>query len=135
MPHLVILDTPNLDAQTDMTRPCRTLADTMLKVEDEADQPISPTSGVRVLACLAARCAVTDGSGDHAFVYLNPRRGRGRSDAVRQHTREMLSAAAQDHFAPLLAQRPAGLTLQVDGSPEVFDTKFGNPHPLFQKAR
>ena len=40
---------------------------------------------------------------------------------------------ARAHLAPLLASRPIGLTLQVDEGPEVFDGKFGNLHPLFQK--
>ena len=37
------------------------------------------------------------------------------------------------HFAPVLARRPVGLTLQVDVGNEVFDAKFGNLHPLFAR--
>jgi 5-carboxymethyl-2-hydroxymuconate isomerase len=33
----------------------------------------------------------------------------------------------------VLARRPVGLTLQVDEGHEVFDAKFGNLHPLFNK--
>ena len=36
MPHLVILYTPNLESETDMTALCRSLADTMLAVKDDA---------------------------------------------------------------------------------------------------
>ena len=35
MPHLVILYTPNLERELDMSALCRALADTMLAVRDE----------------------------------------------------------------------------------------------------
>jgi 5-carboxymethyl-2-hydroxymuconate isomerase len=59
--------------------------------------------------------------------------GRGRSEEVRRAAGEALLATARAHFAPLLASRPVGLTLQIDEGPEVYDAKFGNLHPLFQK--
>jgi 5-carboxymethyl-2-hydroxymuconate isomerase len=135
MPHLVILYTPNLDAETDMGALCRTLADTMQTVRDEAGKPVFPTGGIRVLAYPAAHYAVADGSGDFAFCYLNLRMGRGRSAATQQAAGQALADAAKAHFAPLLArERRVGLTLQVDEGPEVFDAKFGNLHPLFSKT-
>ena len=134
MPHLVILYTRQLDAETDMTALCRALADTMLTVKDDAEKQVFPTGGVRVLAYPAAHSAVADGLGDHAFVYLNLRMGRGRSAAVQQQAGEALSAAARKHFAPVLARRHVGITLQIDEGPEVFDAKLGNLHPLFIKA-
>ncbi len=133
MPHLVILYTPQLDRETDMTALCRTLADTMLAVRDEHGAPVFPTGGTRVLAYPAAHHATTDGSGDHAFCWFNLRMARGRSAEVHRRCGEALTAAARDHFAPLLAARPVGLTLQIDEGPEVFDAKFGNLHPLFTK--
>jgi len=134
MPHLVALYTGNLDAETDMTELCRSLADAMLSVRDEKDQQVFPTGGVRVLAYPAAHFAVADGQRDYAFVYLNLRMGRGRSDAVKKRTGEMLSAVAKQHFEPIFAKRPLGLTLQIDEGQEVFDAKCGNIHPLFKKS-
>lgn len=134
MPHLVILYTPELDAETDMQALCRSLADTMLGVRDEAGQQVFPTGGVRVFALPAAHSAVADGVHDAAFVYLNLRMARGRSDAVKTRAGEALAAAARAHFAPLLARRPLGLTLQIDEGAEVFDAKLGNLHPLFTKG-
>ncbi|WP_326539548.1 5-carboxymethyl-2-hydroxymuconate isomerase [Pseudorhodoferax sp.] len=131
MPHLVILYTSQLDGETDMSALCRHLADTMLTLRDEAGKAVFPTGGVRVLAYPAAHGATTDGSGDHAFCYLNLRMARGRSADVHRRTGEALVAAARAHFAPLLAGRAIGLTLQVDEGAEVFDGKFGNLHPLF----
>lgn len=131
MPHLVIVYTPNLDAETDIGALCRRLADTMLAVRDEQGAQVFPTGGTRVLAYPAAHYAVADGSGDHAFCYFNLRMGRGRSAAVQQTAGQALADAAKAHFAPVLARRPVGLTLQVDVGNEVFDAKFGNLHPLF----
>lgn len=149
MPHLVLLYTPNLDKPADqsgcdMTALCRALANTMCAQVDETGKPVFPTGGVRVLAYPAAHYAVADGgaagratsgSGDYAFVYLNLRMGRGRSAATHLSVGRALEATAQAHFAPLLASRRIGITLQIDEGPEVFDTKHSSLHPLFQKPK
>jgi len=131
MPHLVILYTGQLDHETDMTQLCRRLADTMLTVRDEAGEQVFPTGGVRVFAYPAAHYAVADGSGDHGFVYLNLRMGKGRSEATQKNAGQLLMATARDHFADLLTRRPVGITLQIDVGLPVFDARFGNLHPLF----
>jgi 5-carboxymethyl-2-hydroxymuconate isomerase len=143
MPHLVILYTGQLDHEVNMTTLCRQLADAMLSVKDEAGQQVFPTGGTRVLAYPAAHHAVADGgaagraaggSGDYAFVYLNLRMGRGRSEATQQRAGESLLAVAKIFFAPVMTQRHIGITLQIDVGPEVFDAKHSNLHPLFNKA-
>jgi len=135
MPHLVILYTSNLDAETDMTALCRSLADAMLTVRDEADQQVFPTGGVRVLAYPATHFAIADGQYDYAFLYLNLRMGRGRSEVVKQRAGETVLAAAKTHFAALFAKRYLGMTLQVDEGQEVFDAKHSTIHPLFQNPK
>jgi 5-carboxymethyl-2-hydroxymuconate isomerase len=143
MPHLVILYTGQLDHEVNMTTLCRQLAEAMLSVKDESGQQVFPTGGTRVLAYPAAHHAVADGgaagraaggSGDYAFVYLNLRMGRGRSEATQQRAGESLLAVAKTFFAPVMAQRHIGITLQIDVGPEVFDAKHSNLHPLFNKA-
>jgi len=145
MPHLVILYTGNLDAPLDqggsnMTALCRALADAMLMLRDEAGKPVMPPGGIRVLAYPAPHFAVADGGAagravgqgdDYGFVYLNLRVARGRSPAVLRATGLALEAVAKAHFAPLLASRPIGVTLQIDEGPEVFDAKNSSLHPLF----
>jgi 5-carboxymethyl-2-hydroxymuconate isomerase len=133
MPHLVILYTPQLDAEADMGALCRCLADTMLTVKDETGRAVFPVGGTRVLAYPAAHSAVADGSGDHAFCYLNLRMGRGRSDAVKQQAGELLAAATRSFLQPVLARRPLGLTFQIDEGHEAFDAKIGNLHAVFAK--
>ena len=143
MPHLVILYTGQLDAEVDMKALCRQLADAMLTVRDEDGKPVFPTGGTRVLAYPAPHYAVADGgaagqaaggTGDYAFAYLNVRMGRGRSAATQQRAGQTLLAVAQTFFAPVMAQRHIGITLQIDEGPEVFDAKHSNLHPLFNKA-
>ena len=131
MPHLVTLYTANLEPLTDMTALCHALADAMLTVKDEAGKQLFPAGGVRVLAYPAAHHAVADGQGDYSFADLNLRMGRGRSAAVQQRAGQALAAMARQHFAPLMAQRAVGVTLQIDDGPEVFDAKHSALHPLF----
>jgi 5-carboxymethyl-2-hydroxymuconate isomerase len=133
MPHLVILYTPNLERESDMSALCRSLADTMLTVKDEAGKQVFPTGGVRVLAYPAAHSAIADSQRDYGFVYLNLRMARGRSETARKTAGEALSAAIKTHFAPVLARRSLGVTFQIDEGEEVFDAKLGNLHPLFNK--
>ena len=148
MPHLVILYTGQLETETNMKMLCRELADAMLTVVDETGKQVFPTGGTRVLAYPAPHYAVADGgtagrkaakfdnnthggSEDYAFVYLNVRMGKGRSEAIQQHAGEVLVEVTQKHFAQLFAKRHIGITLQIDVGPEVFDHKHSNIHPLF----
>ena len=131
MPHLVLLYTPNIEQQTDMTALCRNLADAMLDVRDEDGKQVFPTGGVRVLAYPASHFAVADGQRDYAFVYLNLRMGRGRNGAIKQHAGEVLLAAAKAHFGPLFTRQLVGVTLQIDEGAEVFNGRHSNIHPLF----
>lgn len=142
MPHLVILYTGQLDAEVNMTRLCRQMADAMLTVRDDEGLQVFPTGGTRVLAYPAPHYAVADGgaagqaaggTGDYAFVYLNLRMGRGRSEATQQRAGTALVNVAQAFFEPLMAKRHMGITLQIDVGPEVFDAKHSNIHPLFRK--
>jgi len=133
MPHLVILYTDNLERETDMGALCRKLASTLREVRDEESRHVFPTGGTRVLAYPATHFCVADGERDYAFVYLNLRMGRGRSDAAKQRAGAMLTQATLAHFEPLFATRYVGVTLQIDEGQEVFDAKHSTIHPLFQR--
>ena len=135
MPHLTILYTPELEAETDMPALCRALADTLVRFRDaDGGQPF-PTGGVRVLAYPAAHAAVGDGQHDGGFAYFNLRIARGRSAEVLQAAGQALSATIRGHFAALLARRALGLTLQIDELGAAFDGKLGNLHALYAKIR
>jgi 5-carboxymethyl-2-hydroxymuconate isomerase len=134
MPHLVILYTPNIEPETDMSALCRTLADTMLEQRDEDGKQVYPTGGTRVLAYPAAHYAVADGKADYAFVYLNLRMASGRSTTVKKNVGDALLEQTKRHFAPIFDKRHIGITLNIDESPgQVYDGKHSNLHPLFNK--
>ena len=134
MPHCVILYTPNLDAKSDLSRLCRTLADEMLTILDEDGKQVFPTGGTRVLAYPASHYAVADGQGDYGFIYVNVRMGQGRSDAVKKAAGDRLLLRVKEHLAPVFEQELLGLTLQIDESTgQVYDGKHSNLHTLFNK--
>jgi 5-carboxymethyl-2-hydroxymuconate isomerase len=142
MPHLVVYYTANLDTQTRMTDLCRALADTMLSVRDESGAQVFPTGGTRVLAFPAAHWAVADGgaagkaaggSGDYAFVYMNLRMAKGRSEATLKAAGQAISDCAKGWFADLMKTAHMGFTMQIDEGHEVFDDKMSTLHPLFKK--
>ncbi len=142
MPHLVILYSGNLDMKTDMSRLCRSLADTMLTQRDEGGKAVFPPGGTRVFAYPAPHFAIGDGGaaglaaggdGNYGFAWLNLRMGRGRSDTVHQEIGRALLAATKAHFEPLMAAMHLGVTLQIDVGNEVFDAKHSTLHPLFTK--
>lgn len=134
MPHLHILYTPALEQACEMQQLCEALAAAMRAQNDEAGKPVFPLGGIRVFALAAQHAAVADAQPGRDFAYLHLRMGRGRSAAVHAQVGEALATVAKAFFAPLLASRPLGLTLQIDEGAEVFDAKFGNLHDLFKKA-
>ncbi|WP_412459839.1 5-carboxymethyl-2-hydroxymuconate isomerase [Pseudomonas sp. SC11] len=134
MPHLVLLYTPDLEADADIPGLCRALADSMLEQRDETGKAVFPTGGTRVLAYPAAHCAIADGKGDYGFLYANLRMGSGRSAAVHKAVGDNLLQVLTGRLDGLLQQRPIGITLQIDESAQqVFDAKHSTLHPLFNR--
>lgn len=135
MPHLVLLYTPEIERDVDISSLCRALADCMLEQHDEAGKAVFPTGGTRVLAYPAAHAAVADGKASYGFLYANLRMGTGRSKAVHQQVGDNLMQVLRAHLSGLLEQRPTGVTLQIDESPsQIYDGKHSSLHPLFNKA-
>ncbi|MBH3358287.1 MULTISPECIES: 5-carboxymethyl-2-hydroxymuconate isomerase [Pseudomonas] len=134
MPHLVLLYSPDIEADANIGGLCRALADCMLEQRDETGRPVFPTGGTRVLAYPAAHAAIADGQGNYGFVYANLRMGAGRSRGVHQQVGDSLLAVLRGHLDALLERRPVGVTLQIDESPgQVYDAKHSSLHPLFSK--
>jgi 5-carboxymethyl-2-hydroxymuconate isomerase len=135
MPHLVLLYSADVDRDVDIGSLCRALADTMIDVRDEQGKPVFPTGGTRVLGYPAAHAAVADGRGNYGFLYANLRMATGRSPAVHQAVGAALLDVLKTWMDPLLAQRPVGVTLQIDESGgQVFDAKHSSLHPLFNRS-
>ena len=134
MPHLVLLYSPDIEADADMPALCRALADCMLEQRDETGRQVFPTGGTRVLAYPAAHAAIADGQGDYGFVYANLRMAAGRSASVHRQVGDQLLAVMRQQLDPLLARRPVGVTVQIDESQvQVYDAKHSSLHPLFNR--
>lgn len=134
MPHLVLLYTPDLEADADIPGLCRALADSMLEQRDEAGKSVFPTGGTRVLAYPAAHCAIADSKGDYGFLYANLRMGSGRSREVHMAVGNNLLQVLRGRLDGLLQQRPIGITVQIDESTQqVYDAKHSTLHPLFNR--
>ncbi|MEH6412531.1 5-carboxymethyl-2-hydroxymuconate isomerase [Pseudomonas sp. NPDC089395] len=134
MPHLVLLYTPDLEADADIPGLCRALADCMLEQHDETGKAVFPTGGTRVLAYPATHCAVADGKGEYGFLYANLRMGSGRSREVHKAVGDNLQQVLKQRLDGLLQQRPVGITLQIDESAQqVYDAKQSTLHPLFNR--
>lgn len=132
MPHLVIHYTPNAERQTDFGALCQSLADTILSIRDAAGAAVYPPTGTRVMAYPAAHSVVADGRRDYAFVYLNFRIAKGRSDEVKRATGDALLEVVKRHFATQLANDAINVTLQIDESQtEVYHGQHSNFKKLF----
>ncbi|BDU54375.1 MULTISPECIES: 5-carboxymethyl-2-hydroxymuconate isomerase [unclassified Limnohabitans] len=133
MPHLIIQYTPQLDAETNMAELCQTLSNTMLSAKHPDGKAVFPIGATRVLAFATTHAVIADGSGDYAYVYLNFRIAKGRTPEMIEQVGQSLLAATQAHFADVFAERPIGITLQIDEGHEVFNAVHNNLHPLFNK--
>ena len=134
MPHTVIQYTANLEADADIGGLCRSLAAVLVAQKDQEGKKIFPTGGTRVLAYPAHHYSVADGEDDYAFVYINVRIARGRSDEAKTQAGDALMAATRKHFETIFDKRHIGITLNIDESPgQVYDGKHSNLHPLFNK--
>ena len=126
MPHLDIQYTANLEADADMTGLCRALTATLVGLRNDADEPVFPLTGTRVMAWPAAHYAVADGAPDRAFIYLLLRIKPGRSDAIKKKAGDAVLAAALAHLEPVFAKHPVGLTLEVDEGAHIYEGKQNN---------
>ena len=126
MPHLDIQYTANLEADADMTGLCHKLTATLVGLRNDADEPVFPLTGTRVMAWPAAHYAVADGAPDRAFIYLLLRIKPGRSDAIKKKAGDALLAAALAHLKPVFAQHAVGLTLEVDEGAHIYEGKQNN---------
>ena len=126
MPHLDIQYTANLEADADMTGLCQNLTATLVGLRNDADEPVFPLTGTRVMAWPAAHYAVADGAPDRAFIYLLLRIKPGRSDAIKKKAGDALLAAALAHLKPVFAQHAVGLTLEVDEGAHIYEGKQNN---------
>ncbi len=107
MPHLTIEHSANLASKSDLTALCERLRDAMLATG------IFPHGGIRVRCVSCAHVAIADSHPENAFAAMLIRMGAGRSDEAKAAAGAAIMMAAEDHFAPLLADGYFMLSLDI----------------------
>ena len=107
MPHLTIEHSANLAGKSDLDALCKRLRDVMLETG------VFPYGGIRVRCVSCAHVAIADDHPDNAFAAMLIRMGAGRSDETKKDAGAAIMAAAEAHFAPLLADGYFMLSLDI----------------------
>jgi 5-carboxymethyl-2-hydroxymuconate isomerase len=113
---------------------CRKLARFMVDLRAEG-KPVFPAGGVRVRAIPCDDFCIADGSiEDAGFVHAILKIGAGRTDALKQATREGLFEIMKAHFAAEFAQQGLALSLEFCEFSESGTLKHNNLHSRLKKA-
>ncbi|GAA5235766.1 5-carboxymethyl-2-hydroxymuconate Delta-isomerase [Verticiella sediminum] len=121
MPHIWIEYSANLAPSIDLPA-------VMAEVQAAAvgDGSVFPLAGARTRAVPVQDYRIADGHPDNAFVHVLLRVGHGRSEAERDALGQRVFATLRKAFAPIMAQRPLGLSLQVDEAHPTLNYKHSN---------
>ena len=107
MPHFTIEHSANLGTQTDMHGLCDVIHAAALATG------FFELGAIRVRAISCDYYAVADRLPENAFAHITLRLGRGRSAADKKAIGETIFAAADRHFASLLAKPHFALSLEI----------------------
>ncbi|HEX9857865.1 MAG TPA: 5-carboxymethyl-2-hydroxymuconate Delta-isomerase [Paracoccaceae bacterium] len=123
MPHLTIEYSANLESGGDLAGLCGRLHGVLLSCG------LFEPGAVRVRARPCPHYAVADRLPENAFADLVLRIGQGRPETDRKAIGAALMAAAEDHFAGLLAHPHFALSLEVQEISAPFSWKTNAIHP------
>ncbi len=107
MPHLTIEHSANLNAQSDVQGLCDVIHAAALATG------FFELGAIRVRAVACEHYAVADRLPENSFAHITLRLGRGRSTADKMAIGEAIFAAADRHFAPLLAKPHFALSFEI----------------------
>ncbi|TNF19224.1 MAG: 5-carboxymethyl-2-hydroxymuconate Delta-isomerase [Rhodobacteraceae bacterium] len=114
MPHVIVEYSGNLEEALDFQGFCEHLRQAAAGIE------AFPTPGIRVRATRVDHYAIADGNPAHGFIDISIRLRGGRPDAVKKDATQRIFDAAQAFIAPVMAQRPIALSLEMrDIDPEL----------------
>lgn len=81
---------------------------------------VFPMAGVRVRAFAASHVAIADGNPAHGYIDMSIRLRAGRTPEAKKAATKHVFEAAQSYLAPIIAQRPIALSLEMrDIDPEL----------------
>lgn len=127
MPHLSVEYSANLDATGRIEALCRELAQCLDTARDDT-RKVFPTGGIRVRALRCDHYCIADGTLDAAFVHLDLKIARGRSEVVRRATGDALLEVLNAHFADVFAQRGLALSVEINEFNDLGTWKRNNLH-------
>lgn len=128
MPHLTIEYSSNLQESGDLAGLCLSLRRALL------DTGLFEIGAVRVRALPCPHFAVADLLPENAFAAMILRIGAGRSEAEKTMAGQKVMAAAEAHFADLLAQPYFALSLDIIENLPKLSWKTNSIHPRLRAA-
>ena len=107
MPHLTVEYSANLDGRAELGRLCDALLAALIETG------LFELGAVRVRALRCEAYAIADRLPENAFIDLNLRIGKGRSDEEKKRTGEALFACATRVLSPLFETPHFALSLEI----------------------
>lgn len=119
MPHFIVEYSGNLEDALDFQAFCEDLRRTAAGIE------AFPTPGIRVRAIRVDHYAIADGNPKHGFIDISIRLRGGRPNAVKQDATQRIFDAAHAFIAPVMAERPIALSLEMRDIDPALSPKTG----------
>jgi 5-carboxymethyl-2-hydroxymuconate isomerase len=129
VPHIVIEYSGNLEKRIG-------LRDLVRKAHEAAlASGVFEIGGLRTRAVRRDVHLIADGHPDNAFVTVNVRIGHGRAETARRKAGQMIFDAVCEHLAPVYADTPLGITLDVAEIDPTASFKRNNMHAIVKARR
>ncbi|MBN9426002.1 MAG: 5-carboxymethyl-2-hydroxymuconate Delta-isomerase [Burkholderiales bacterium] len=128
MPHIVIEYSANIRDRIALPALIDKLHETAIRTG------VFPLGGTRTRAAERTHYKIADGHPDNGFVHVSMMIGAGREPEVKHNAARAVFDALVEHTAPLFAQAPLGLTLEVRELEPELSFKHNNLHD-YVKAR
>ncbi len=121
MPHIWVEYSSNLLPEINV--------DSMLETVQAAaigDGDVFPLAGARTRGIPINQYRIVDGNPDNAFVYVLLRIAAGRDVSAKQAAGQRILEALQDYLAPITANRPMGISVQLQEVADTLNFKTSN---------
>lgn len=127
MPHLVIEYSANLEPELDVAELVRVTHEAALATG------VFPIGGVRTRAQRREYYRVADGHPDNCYVHLDIKIATGRPLDVRKKAGESIFGAVTQLLAPVFAERPLGISMEIGEINPDTSWRQNNLHEIVMK--
>lgn len=129
MPHVVVEYSANLEAALPVNKLLDALHESALRTG------VFPIGGLRTRAARREHYRVADKHPDNAFVHVVLRIGHGRDLETRQRAAETVFATLCEQLQGVYAQRPLGLSLEVQEIDPQLSYRKNNLHDYVKQRQ